>query len=528
PGESALAIMGRHVNDAVPRADCKRGEMIPHGLDRIGDLAVVAIAQLVEEAVAHRGGIEAGRAEAIEVNIAFFQREELTLPRIGNRAFLGQKRPRAELEGDRPELGITDPVLPFLEAPDAASHDDRCLVEAEFAHQLPEFEHARKRRLRHFRILAIGDAVMAAGEPRIFVDDRAHKIAEFMIGTFPERPEGAARRHDRIVIDAVTLADFGDLVGHAGAAGDAVDEATRAFEDAVQDALGGCHFPQDVHVDAALPIRALIGDARLMDAARDREGDQLLMPLAPSAALVDLFELVAIRIEAIGIDAREGADTAARRPGAGTLAVGHGNALAAFDQRQHIAPGNEQRFKRLHETLPPPMTIASPRMGCRQSPALPFSRLSLSGLGLRSLGFIALSSLFGELRADILASGLVDLLHRQLDLAAIVEAQHLDLDLVADLHHVGGLGDALRGEFADMDEAVARAEEIDEGAEIDGFHDLAVVDHIDLGLGDDAANPVDRRLCRIAINRRDLDRAVVLDIDLRAGDLADLADDLAA
>jgi len=58
-------------------------------------------------------------------------------------------------------------------------------------------------------------------------------------------------------------------------------------------------------VDAALPIRALIGDARLMDAARDREGDQLLMPLAPSAALVDLSELVAIRIEAIGIDAEK-------------------------------------------------------------------------------------------------------------------------------------------------------------------------------------------------------------------------------
>ena len=106
------------------------------------------------------------------------------------------------------------------------------------------------------------------------------------------------------------------------------------------------------------------------------------------------------------------------------------------------------------------------------------------------------AALFVELRRDVLAGRLVDLLHAQLDLAAVVEAEHLDLDLVADLDHVGHLADALRRQLADMDEPVARAEEIDEGAEIDGLHHLAGVDDAELGLGDDAADPVDRRLRR--------------------------------
>ena len=67
----------------------------------------------------------------------------------------------------------------------------------------------------------------------------------------------------------------------------------RAFEHAVQDALGGGHLPQHVHVDAALAVRALIGDARLLDAAGDRVGDQLLMPLAAGAAVIELRDQLA-------------------------------------------------------------------------------------------------------------------------------------------------------------------------------------------------------------------------------------------
>ncbi len=57
----------------------------------------------------------------------------------------------------------------------------------------------------------------------------------------------------------------------------------RAFQHAVQDALGRRHLPQHVHVDAALAVGALMGDARLVDAAVDGVGDQLLMALAPGA-----------------------------------------------------------------------------------------------------------------------------------------------------------------------------------------------------------------------------------------------------
>ncbi len=118
--------------------------------------------------------------------------------------------------------------------------------------------------------------------------------------------------------------------------------------------------------------------------------------------------------------------------------------------------------------------------------------------------------------------------HAELHLAAVVEAQHLDLHLVADLDDIGRLADAVRRQLADVDEPVARAKEIDEGAEIDRFHHLAGEDHAELGLGDDAADPVDRGLRHRGVDRRDLDCAVVLDVDLGAGHLADLADHLAA
>src|SRR4051812_18907318 len=79
-----------------------------------------------------------------------------------------------------------------------------------------------------------------------------------------------------------------------------------------------------------------------------------------------------------------------------------------------------------------------------------------------------------------------------------------------------------------MDEPVARSQEVHEGAEIDDLDDLAGVDHAEFRLGDDAADPVDRRLRRLSVNRGDLDRAVVVDIDLGTGRFDDLADDLAA
>ena len=79
-----------------------------------------------------------------------------------------------------------------------------------------------------------------------------------------------------------------------------------------------------------------------------------------------------------------------------------------------------------------------------------------------------------------------------------------------------------------MHQTVARAEEVHEGAEIDDLDHLAAIDHAHLGLGDDAADPFDRLVGGPGIDRRDLDRAVILDVDLGAGHLADLADHLAS
>src|SRR3546814_18970675 len=95
-------------------------------------------------------------------------------------------------------------------------------------------------------------------------------------------------------------------------------------------------------------------------------------------------------------------------------------------------------------------------------------------------------------------------------------------------HHVGNGVDALRRQLADVDEAVARTQEVHEGAEVDHLHYLAVVDLADLRLRHDRADPVERRLGLCLVDSGHLHRAVVLDVDLGAGLLADLADHLAA
>src|SRR5262245_8154280 len=129
---------------------------------------------------------------------------------------------------------------------------------------------------------------------------------------------------------------------------------------------------------------------------------------------------------------------------------------------------------------------------------------------------------------DLLAGLLVNDLHRQPDLAAVVAAEQLHPDLVAFLDHlVDGLGPAF-GKLRDVHQAVAGAEEIHEGAELHDLDDLALVDLADLGLGGDAFDAVDRRADLLGVGRGDLDRAVVGDVDLGARFRHDLADYRAA
>src|SRR5581483_496358 len=345
-------VLRGQIDEPPARADAEADHVLADRLDRERHLALRAGAQLFEEPVAHRRGIEPGRAEPVEEDVALLEGQQLALPGVGDRAFLGQQRPGAELEGDRADLGVVQPILPFAQAPHSAGHEDRRRVELELAHQAAQLAHPRVGRFRLFRVLAVGQAVMAAGQPRILVDDAAEPLGEFVVGALPQRAEGARRRHDRVVVDAVAGANLGDAVRHAGAAGDAVDEAARAFEYAVQHPLGRRHLPQHVHVDAALAVGALMGDARLLDAAGNRVRDQLLMALAPGTALVDLRNALAGLAVAVGVDAGERADPARGGPRARALAVRNRDALAAFHQRQHLAPRNDQRFERLHPAPP--------------------------------------------------------------------------------------------------------------------------------------------------------------------------------
>ena len=128
---------------------------------------------------------------------------------------------------------------------------------------------------------------------------------------------------------------------------------------------------------------------------------------------------------------------------------------------------------------------------------------------------------------DVFTGFLIDAAHRQADLAAFVHAEALHPNLVAFIGNVGDLRGAADLKFGDVHQTVAARHEIHEGAEIHDLDDLAAVDLARLRLGDDGLDPVDGLLTGFGIDRRDLDRPVVFDIDLGTGDFADLADDLA-
>src|SRR6516162_3413036 len=111
---------------------------------------------------------------------------------------------------------------------------------------------------------------MAAREPRIFINDTTEPIAKFMVCALPQGTKRARRRHDRVVVNPVAGTYLGDLVRHPGATSDAVDEPFCPFQHPMQDALSRGHLPQYVHVDAAFAVGAFVGDAGLLDSARDR------------------------------------------------------------------------------------------------------------------------------------------------------------------------------------------------------------------------------------------------------------------
>src|SRR5215213_8093559 len=115
-------------------------------------------------------------------------------------------------------------------------------------------------------------------------------------------------------------------------------------------------------------------------------------------------------------------------------------------------------------------------------------------------------------------------LAREVDPPLPVDLGDDDHDFVADGHDVLDGRYVVVGELADADEAFLARQDLDEGAEAHDPGDLAEVQRADLDLAREALDPLDRLARVLARHRRDLDRAVVLDVDLGLGLLLDLPD----
>src|SRR5579859_2688853 len=137
--------------------------------------------------------------------------------------------------------------------------------------------------------------------------------------------------------------------------------------------------------------------------------------------------------------------------------------------------------------------------------------------------------------AEVLPRGLSldDLDRHERQLAAVVDLADLDLDLVADLDHVVNVLDAHAAVqlayLGDVQQPVLARQQRHEGAERGGLHHCPQEALADLG-NVRVRDRVDRRpggLRRGAVRRADVDRAVVLNRDLRARFLLDRVDHLA-
>ena len=113
------------------------------------------------------------------------------------------------------------------------------------------------------------------------------------------------------------------------------------------------------------------------------------------------------------------------------------------------------------------------------------------------------------------------------DLAAIVDLDDDDLDLVAHVEDVLDLLHAALGDAGDVQQAVLTGQQVDEGAEgLDGDYATGVL-LARLGNLDDELDALDGLVDGLA-GAADKDGAVLLDVDRSAGLVLDAADDLTA
>src|SRR3546814_5226543 len=71
-----------------------------------------------------------------------------------------------------------------------------------------------------------------------------------------------------------------------------------------------------------------------------------------------------------------------------------------------------------------------------------------------------------------------DGLDGQAQAALVVGLDDLDADLLADLEHIVDVGDAVVGDFGDVQQAVAARQHLHDGAEIEQAQHRAIVDQI--------------------------------------------------
>ena len=117
----------------------------------------------------------------------------------------------------------------------------------------------------------------------------------------------------------------------------------------------------------------------------------------------------------------------------------------------------------------------------------------------------------------------------ELDLAALfVDADALDQDFLALAHLVGGVGHAVVGQLADVQQAVEAGEDGHEGAELDHLGHLAQVGLANLGGLGEVGDHLHRDLQLFLGGTGDLAEAVVVDVHFAAAHLDDVADGGAA
>ena len=73
---------------------------------------------------------------------------------------------------------------------------------------------------------------------------------------------------------------------------------------------------------------------------------------------------------------------------------------------------------------------------------------------------------------------LVNAFHRQFDLAAIIKADDLNFDRIAVFDDIRNLFDTFLSQFRDMNQTIACTEEVDEGAKINSFNNLTIIDMV--------------------------------------------------